>query len=99
MRRKPMQKLLIGISLALSLSVIPVSIPAPCMAAGKTQVLRNKQGRILAKIKERPGGQLELRDKNNRLLGRYNVKTDTTRDKRGRLVGTGNLLPMLIPSR
>jgi len=59
------------------------------------QVLRDKHGTLLGKIKE-VSGQLELRNSHGILLGKYNPKTDQTRDRHGVLVGKGNLLTMLL---
>jgi hypothetical protein len=45
-------------------------------------------------------GKMVLRDKQGRVVGKYDPKTNKTTDKQGRVVGTGNLLPMLlIPSK
>ncbi|MEQ8156137.1 MAG: hypothetical protein ABRQ25_14825 [Clostridiaceae bacterium] len=59
------------------------------------QVLRDKNGILLGKIKE-VSGQLELRNRHGILMGKYNPNTDQTRDRHGALVGTGNLLTMLL---
>lgn len=60
-----------------------------------TQELRDRQNRLIGKIKE-VSGKLELRDAKNRLCGRYDPKTNTTRDAQNRLVGKGNLLTTLL---
>lgn len=59
------------------------------------QVLRDKSGKLLGRIKE-AGGNLELRDAKGILVGRYYPKHNTTRDKAGKLIGRGNLLTMLL---
>lgn len=59
------------------------------------QVLRDKSGKLLGRIKE-AGGNLELRDAKGILVGRYYQKHNITRDKAGRLIGRGNLLTMLL---
>lgn len=59
------------------------------------QVLRDRSGKLLGKIKDK-GNILELRGANGRLLGRYYVKENKTRDDNGRLIGSGNLLSSLI---
>jgi len=60
-----------------------------------TENLRDRNGHLLGKIKE-VNGEYELRDASGRLLGRYNPKTNVTRDRCGRLIGRGNLLAALI---
>lgn len=59
-----------------------------------TENLRDRNGRLLGRIKE-VNGVYELRDASGRLLGRYNSKTNITRDRCGRLIGRGNLLAAL----
>uniref|UniRef100_A0A831ZIT9 Uncharacterized protein n=1 Tax=Desulfacinum infernum TaxID=35837 RepID=A0A831ZIT9_9BACT len=60
------------------------------------QELRDKNNRLLGKIRTLPNGKLELRDASNRFKGTYDPKKNETRDHRNRLVGKGNLLPMLL---
>jgi hypothetical protein len=59
------------------------------------QELRDKSGKLLGKIKD-VGGKLEIRDSTGRLKGKYDPKTNETRDDAGRLVGKGNLLAALL---
>lgn len=59
------------------------------------QELRDKNNRLLGKIKE-VGGKFELRDANNRLKGKYDPKINQTRDANNRLIGKGNLLTSLL---
>ena len=59
------------------------------------QELRDKSGKLLGKIKV-VGGKLEIRDSTGRLKGKYDPKTNETRDDAGRLVGKGNLLAALL---
>lgn len=61
----------------------------------KEQVLRDKSNRKIGKIKE-INGKLEIRNPSNQLLGRYDPKSDQTRDKSNRLIGKGNLLTTLL---
>jgi hypothetical protein len=61
----------------------------------KTQELRDRNNRLLGKIKE-VSGKLEIRDPNNKLKGKYDPKTDQTRDANNRLIGKGNLLTTLL---
>lgn len=60
------------------------------------QELRDKTGRLLGKIRIRPDGRLELRDRIGNLRGTYNPKDNKTRDKIGNLVGSDNLLTALL---
>lgn len=60
------------------------------------QELRDRSGRFLGKIKTLRDGKLELRDRSGRFLGTYDPKRNETRDRRGRLVGKGNLLVALL---
>lgn len=62
------------------------------------QVLRDKNGRMLGKVKQRSDGRLEGRDATGRLRGTYDPKLDKTRDHTGRIIGSGNLLATLIVS-
>ncbi len=57
--------------------------------------LRDKSGRLLGRIKE-VGGKMEIRNAQRKLLGRYDPKSDITRDMSERLVGKGNLLTSLL---
>ncbi|MGD0275085.1 MAG: hypothetical protein ABSB79_03350 [Syntrophales bacterium] len=59
------------------------------------QVLRDKHGRLMGKIKE-VSGKLEISDQHGKLLGKYDPKSDQTRDHSGRLIGKGNLLSSLL---
>lgn len=61
----------------------------------KDQVLRNKSNQVIGKIKE-INGKLEIRNPSNQLLGRFDPKTNQTRDKSNRLIGKGNLLTTLL---
>ena len=60
------------------------------------QILRDRNNRLLGKIKQRSDGRLEGRDASNRLKGTYDPKKDETRDSSNRLVGKGNMLATLI---
>jgi hypothetical protein len=61
-------------------------------------ILRDSNGRPIGKIKVLSNGNLEGRDANGRLKGKYDPKTDVMRDSNGRPVGKGNLLAALITS-
>jgi len=60
------------------------------------EVLRDNHGRLIGRIKGISNGKFEIRDHTGRLKGRYDAKTNETRDDKGRLVGRGNLLTMLL---
>lgn len=60
------------------------------------QELRDKNGRLLGKVRLRSGGKWEGRDASGRLKGTYDPQRRETRDEHGTLVGKGNLLPVLI---
>jgi hypothetical protein len=58
--------------------------------------LRDRNSRLIGKIKQLSNGKLEGRNASDRLKGTYDPNTDETRDQSGRLVGKGNMLSMLI---
>lgn len=60
------------------------------------QELRDRNNRLLGKIKTLSNGKLELRDPTNKLKGTYDPKKNETRDPSNRLVGKGNLLTTLL---
>lgn len=60
-----------------------------------TQELRDRTGKLLGKIKE-VGAKFELRGPTGALKGKYDSKSNETRDAIGRLVGKGNLLTTLL---
>ncbi len=57
--------------------------------------LRDNRGRLIGRIKETAGKQ-EIRNAQGKLLGRYDPKSNITRDAAGRRVGKGNLLTTLL---
>ena len=59
------------------------------------QDLRDQKGKLLGRIKT-VGGKLEIRDHKGVLKGRYDPKMNQTRDRKGKLVGKGNLLTTLL---
>lgn len=61
-----------------------------------TKQLRDHDNCVIGTRRTFLDGRVELRDPDNRLLGRYDPDTDTTRDNFGRIVGTGDLLASLI---
>ena len=58
--------------------------------------LRDRNNKLIGKIKTLSNGKQELRDRTNRLMGAYDPKKDETRDRSNRLVGKGNLLTTLL---
>jgi hypothetical protein len=60
------------------------------------QILKDKNNKILGKIKQLSNGQLEIYDYHNKRLGKYDPKTDQTRNANNKLIGKGNLLSMLL---
>ena len=44
-------------------------------------------------------GKLYIRDWMGRICGWYDIRTNLTCDKQGRIVGRGNLLTTLLPPR
>ena len=60
------------------------------------QVLKDKNGFTIGKIKQRSDGVQELKDKQGFKLGTYDPKQDVTKDKRGIRIGKGNLLATLL---
>ena len=61
-----------------------------------TQELRNKNNKLLGKIHTLSNGVLEIRDATNKLKGKYDPKTNQTRNASNSLVGKGNLLSSLL---
>jgi hypothetical protein len=57
--------------------------------------LRDKNNRLLGKIKTMSNGKQEIRDPNNRLKGIYDPKSNETRDPNNRLVGKGNYTALI----
>jgi len=57
--------------------------------------IRDRDHHLLGYLGDLGGGR-ELRDSNNRLIGRYNSDRDETRDANNRLVGPGDRLLMLL---
>lgn len=60
------------------------------------QELRDKNSRLLGKIKTRSDGKLELRDANNFFKGTYDPKTNDTRDANSKFIAKGNMLTTLL---
>ena len=58
-------------------------------------MFRDAKGRMLG-IMEDQGDLIVLRDARGRQLGVYDKRMNVTRDSFGRMVGTGNLLTMLL---
>ncbi|MBO7121528.1 MAG: hypothetical protein J6V79_03970 [Bacilli bacterium] len=60
------------------------------------EVLRDRYGNMLGKIEDN-GREMIVRDKFGNKCGTYEKSTNTTRDRHGNKVGTGNLLVALLP--
>jgi len=60
------------------------------------QEIRDPSHRVIGTITTRKDGVKEARDRQYRLLGTYNPKTNETRDRDYRLVGKGDLLSALL---
>ena len=64
-----------------------------------TQIIKDPQGRIIAKVETFSSGDKTIHDKYGRILGRYDKRSDTTRDHFGRVVARGECLTLLIGNR
>jgi hypothetical protein len=62
----------------------------------KRDEIRDRQGRLIGKIVHRRDGVREARDRQWRLLGTYNPKSNETRDRLGQLLTKGDSLSALI---
>ncbi|MFP4013717.1 MAG: hypothetical protein ACLFVQ_06500 [Chitinispirillaceae bacterium] len=60
------------------------------------QVLRDRQSRVIGKIRTLSNGQLEIRDRSDRLKGTYDPEINITKDSSNRMIGKGNLLKTLL---
>lgn len=60
------------------------------------QALNDHTGRVLGYIDSDAQGNLRLTAATGRLLGTYRPSINQTYDATGRMVGTGNLLSMLL---
>ena len=60
-----------------------------------TQELRDRSGTLMGTLYISSDSQ-ELRDRTGTYLGKYDQRANETRDRTGRLVGSGNLLMTLL---
>ena len=60
------------------------------------QELRDRNRHLLGYLGVLGDGRHELRDPDNRLLGRFDPTSNETRDENNHLIGTGDLLPTLL---
>lgn len=60
------------------------------------QYLRDPRGALLGTIETTSDGRQELRDSTGSLKGSYEPKSNQTRDSRGAVIGTGNILSSLL---
>lgn len=63
------------------------------------QVLKDKAGNVIGRIRKLPDERFELKDRLGNVLGTYDQKRDRTLDRLGNVVGYGNLLAQLLPKR
>ena len=62
------------------------------------QIIRDKRGIIVGRFETQHFTKRTLaRDARGLLVGQYDHRADLTRDAHGVFVGTGNLLPALLP--
>ncbi len=59
--------------------------------------IRDRNGRLLGTLYIGSDNQ-ELRDRNGTYCGKYDNGNNETRDRHGKLVGSGNLLMTLLPN-
>jgi hypothetical protein len=60
------------------------------------EVIRDTSGQKIGEIREISSGRLEARDRHGRLVGRYDPRSNITRDRNGRLMTRGNTLTGLL---
>lgn len=60
------------------------------------QIIRDRMGRPIGTIDVQPSGDKILRDPAGRILGRYDKRSDLTKDPHGRTVAKGDALTMLL---
>lgn len=60
------------------------------------QELKDRNNKLIGKIKTRGDGKLEIRDAFDYFKGTYDPKTNETRDRNSKFVGKGNLLTTLL---
>ncbi|WHQ70100.1 hypothetical protein [Methylorubrum extorquens] len=64
------------------------------------QIVRDRRGIIVGRLETQHNTRKTIaRDARGLLVGQYDHRIDVTRDACGVLVGTGNLLPALLPRR
>ncbi|MBI5375605.1 MAG: hypothetical protein HZA77_09225 [Candidatus Schekmanbacteria bacterium] len=62
----------------------------------ESKLLKDRIGRVIGKIEQQSPTRLIIRDAHWTIKGWYEIDKNTTRDSRGKLIGTGNLLTMLL---
>ena len=71
--------------------VIEITAPAAC------KVLRDHRGTIIGRVEtQHHTGKLVARDARGVVAGSYDLRSNETRDARGRVIGRGNLLGALL---
>lgn len=66
---------------------------------GKVLQEFRKNGKLLARMYQDNGGDIILRAPGGKLMGRYFVSQDCTKDEKNRKIGKGNLLATLVDLR
>lgn len=60
------------------------------------QVLKDKKGFVIGKISTAGNGIQAIKDEKGFVKGSYDPKSNKTKDSRGFVIGTGNLLTTLL---
>jgi hypothetical protein len=63
------------------------------------QVVKNRFGKEVARIRKLGDGRFEMRDREGKILGFFDPRTDRTLDGLGNVIGLGNQLGGLVPKR
>lgn len=60
------------------------------------QVLKDSKGHVIGKISTGSNGTLTIKDSQGHVKGTFDPKTNKTKDAKGHVVGSGNLLASLL---
>ena len=80
-----------------SLAGVNLLALSPTFAEQRNEI-RDRQGKLIGTIVHRRNGIGEARDRQWRLLGTYNPKSNETRDRLGKLLTKGDTLSALLVS-
>ena len=61
-----------------------------------SEVIRNRSFQLMGFVETRSDGTQVAKDRNHRILGYFNPKSNDTRDATYKVIGRGNLLSSLI---